>query len=44
MDLDIDRAFLSIMGLTKSQYSENKERMKMIRNSKELNSAMDDFI
>lgn len=44
MDLDIDRAFLSIMGLTKSQYSENKERIKMIRNSKELNSAMDDFI
>ena len=44
MDIDIDRAFLAIMGLGKSQYDENIERMKMIRNSKELNSSINDIM
>lgn len=43
MDINVDRAFLSIMGLTKSQYDENKERFKMARSDEELQMVITDF-
>ena len=42
MDLNIDREFLSIMGLTKSQYGEYKEKFRLSHSDKELKSVIND--
>ena len=43
IDLDVDNIFLTMMGITKEQYDENKERFKLARSDEELQMVMTDF-
>ena len=43
IDFNIDKTFMSIMGITKSQYDENKDRFKMAESDDELQMVITDL-
>ena len=43
MDINVDDAFMRVMGLTKSQYDENKDRFKMAESDEELQMVITDL-